>query len=42
MNYFENLACAWAAANGHDCPDTGKVPGRIVAAYDQAHSHGGN
>lgn len=27
---------AWAAANGHDCPDTGKVPGRIVDAYDQA------
>ena len=28
---------AWAADNGHDCPDTGKVSGRIVAAYDQAH-----
>lgn len=27
----------WAAANGHDCPDTGKVPSRIVDAYDQAH-----
>ena len=33
---------AWAADNGHDCPDTGKVPNRIVDAYDQAHSHGGN
>ena len=28
---------AWAADNGHDCPDTGKVPGRVVDAYDQAH-----
>ena len=26
----------WAAANGHDCPDIGKVPNHIVAAYDQA------
>lgn len=33
---------AWAADNGHDCPDAGKVPGRIVDAYDQAHRHGGN
>ena len=31
---------AWAADNGHDCPDTGKVPGRIVDAYDQAHAAG--
>ena len=27
---------AWAAANGIDCPATGKVPNAVVDAYDQA------
>lgn len=31
---------AWAADNGIDCPDRGRVPLKVVQAYIQAHQEG--
>lgn len=28
---------AWAARNGHDCPERGRIPNAVTAAYDEAH-----
>ncbi len=28
---------AWAAAHGIDCPKNGRIPGRVLDAYNEAH-----